>query len=321
MLTLPDFKEKKIIFLLSWEDNISNLNLSNSNLRLKKDGKFVDQISCHLISVVFIVGHCTITSKLIAKLKDYGISVFFLNESLRCYASIMSEAEGNYKLRMKQYELSQDCMVELSKNLIKNKIKNQYKISKSVNNPVRKKVLTQSLDKLYHAKSLDSILGIEGSFARAYFSAVFESIGWYRRAPQTKEDILNLLLDIGYTFLFNYVESLLRLFGFDTYKGYFHQLFFERKSLACDLMEPMRPLIDKQLIKSFNLNQIDEDDFKFENGAFRLKSYKLSKKYTKIWFEIIMKNRVEIYKYVLSHYRFMMDSDKYELPYFSSNIR
>ena len=57
---------------------------------------------------------------------------------------------------------------------------------------------------------------------------------------------------------FNCMDSLLRLYGFDTYKGFYHKLFFQRKSLACDVMEPFRCVIDKQILKAFNLGQIDE---------------------------------------------------------------
>lgn len=71
--------------------------------------------------------------------------------------------------------------------------------------------------------------------------------------PRTRADIPNLLMDIGYTFIYNFVEANLNLYGFDIYKGFYHQLFFERKSLVCDLVEPFRCLIDKQIRKMYNL--------------------------------------------------------------------
>ena len=53
----------------------------------------------------------------------------------------------------------------------------------------------------------NELLGIEGNFSSIYFKKHFESIGWNNRAPQAREDIPNLLLDIGYTYLFNYVDD------------------------------------------------------------------------------------------------------------------
>jgi CRISPR-associated protein Cas1 len=62
----------------------------------------------------------------------------------------------------------------------------------------------------------------------------------------------------------------LRLYGFDVYKGFYHKLFFNRKSLASDIMEPFRCVIDKALLKAFNLKQINEKDFKIVDGRYVL---------------------------------------------------
>lgn len=40
-----------------------------------------------------------------------------------------------------------------------------------------------------------------------------------------KCDPLNTLMDIGYTYLFNFADAHLRLYGFDTYMGVYHQVF------------------------------------------------------------------------------------------------
>ena len=45
-----------------------------------------------------------------------------------------------------------------------------------------------------------------------------------------KSDVLNVTLDIGYSILFNFMESFIRMFGFDLYVGVFHRLWFKRKS-------------------------------------------------------------------------------------------
>jgi CRISPR-associated protein Cas1 len=149
-----------------------------------------------------------------------------------------------------------------------------------------------------------------------YFKTIFSSQLWYRRAPTTKEDIPNLLLDIGYSFLLNFCDSLLRLFGFDTYKGFYHKLYFQRKSLSCDVIEPLRVIIDKALLKAYSLNQIDEKDFKYTNGSYRFKDWKVQKKYLGIFSNAIMKNKDEIYKYVLDWYRYYHDQKKYSAPEF-----
>jgi len=81
------------------------------------------------------------------------------------------------------------------------------------------------------------------------------------RYPRTKIDKNNLLLDMGYTFLFHFIETLLCLYGFDLYEGFYHKRFYQRKSLVCDVQEPFRCIIDEALKKAYNLGRISEKDF------------------------------------------------------------
>ena len=309
MLTLPDFTEKKIVVVANFGDDPNDLKIKNSNICLYKFGEFKNEITPHLVLCIFIIGSTTLTTNLIEKTKKLGISIFLLNRSLKLIGYINSKAEGNYKIRTIQYNLSKSASLELSKNLVYNKVLNQLSIVGQKNKA------SDFKKQIFKTKSEKTLLGIEGNISSLYFKEVFKNLNWYRRAPQTKEDIPNLLLDIGYTFLFNYVDSLLNLFGFDTYKGFYHKLFFQRKSLSCDLMEPMRPLIDKQLVKSFNLGQINKKDFKFKNGSFTIKNGN-QKKYVDIWLRVLMKHRDLIYSYVLGFYRHLLYPEKYKFPMF-----
>lgn len=318
MLSLPDFKEKKILLVHSKGGVENNLKFKNSNIVLYKDGKKIDQISCYLVLAIYILGETTLTSNLIKQAKKFGISIFLLNYSFKTYAEIMAQAEGNYKLRHIQYNATREKQIEISKYIVQNKVENQIKLIKKLHK--KNNVIEFLAKSIWEREGLKSLLGVEGIIASQYFPKIFEEIGWYRRAPRTKEDIPNLLLDIGYTFLFNYVDSILRLFGFDTYKGYYHQLFYMRKSLSCDLMEPMRPLVDKELIKAYNLKKINEKDFKFSNGSFEFKDPKLVQKYTSIWFKMIMNNREEIYEYIHSFYKYILNPDKYKYKFFEIKL-
>ncbi|MEI6222447.1 MAG: CRISPR-associated endonuclease Cas1 [bacterium] len=313
MLTLPDFKEKKIVFMANDNEEFHELKFKNSNIALYKDGTCVNQISCHLVLSLFIIGNTTISSGLIKNAKEFGISIFLLTNSFETYAEIMSEAEGNYKLRQIQYTQTKQSELAAARKIVENAVINQHAILKNY-----KKIVPdqKSLKAIIQATTLDELLGLEGSNANKFFQTLLVDIGWRRRAPRTKEDIPNLLLDIGFTFLFNYVDSLLRLFGFDTYKGVYHQLYFQRKSLSCDLMEPIRPIIIRQLLKSYNLGQISEKDFEFNQGSYALKT-KARRKYVDIWFRIIMENKEKIYTYILNYYRHILYPERYPFPTFT----
>ncbi len=313
MLTLPDFKEKKIILIQAEKDIDQQIRFWNSNVRLYKDGEYVDQISCYLILCIFIIGNTSITTTLIQKAKKYGISIFLLNYSFKQYAELVALAEGNCAVRGQQYSMSNEKQLEQSKKIIENKILNQIKFAQKVSKSSIE--IDPYIQKIASVKNIFELLGVEGNCASEYFQTIFKEHGWNRRAPQTKEDITNFLMDIGYTYLFNYVDAILRLFGFDTYKGFYHQLFFQRKSLSCDLVEVFRPIIDKTILKGYNLQKITEKDFIFKYGAYQLKpDSKLRSKYSLMFFDAITDHKEEIYKYLRQYYLHQMNSEKYQFP-------
>lgn len=316
MLTLPDFREKKIVFVQAEKDIDHQIRFWNSNIRIYKDGSPVDQISCHIVLALVIVGNTSITSTLIQRAKKFGISILLLNYALRSYAEINSIAEGNTLIRTKQYQMPPEEALQESIELVKNKIGNQaallQKVKKLDNN-----VHLHAIQTLQAVTSHQELLGIEGNFSSRYFGSLFAPYAWHRRAPQAKEDVTNVLMDIGYTYLFNYVDAILRLFGFDTYKGFYHQLFFQRKSLACDLMEPVRPIIDYQIVKGYNLGTINAKDFQVRQGCFSLKTDpKIRAKYSMMFFECITRHKEQIYTYLRTYYLHRLDPSRYPFAVF-----
>ena len=154
-------------------------------------------------------------------------------------------------------------------------------------------------------------MGYEGLASKMYFREYFDDLGWSGRYPRTKIDYLNSILDIGYTILFAYIEALLSIYGFDLYCGVMHTGFYMRKSLVCDIMEPFRVIIDKQMKKSVHLKQFQEEDFFCENERYVLQ-WKNSPKYVKVFLEAIFEHKDEIFLYVRQYYRAFMKSSSLE---------
>lgn len=318
MLSKTDFAEKQVLFIYGSSDFDNKLKFENSNLTLYRDGKPANRISAHKLISLFVMGNFSTTNVLIEKFLRNGISIFMLDFNLKQYAQIGSEAEGNYILRHKQYSLSTAQSLEISKKLVSAKIRNQLFLLKKFKKINRKKYLEMKKGyflKIKKAKDKKTLLGLEGNCSRFYFKLLFKEFDWYRRLPRTKVDITNLLMDIGYTFLFNLVDSFLGLYGFDKYKGVYHDLFFQRKSLSCDLVEPFRPLIDEQIVKSYHLNQINNKEFKKDQTRFFIRRG-FNKKYCEIFLKALLHDKMSIFEYIKGFYRFMMDPKKNDFPIF-----
>ena len=320
MLSLPDFKEKQIIFaLLSHGEKLS---FKNDNLViLDQDKKIKHQSSCYRLFCLFVIGHYTITTGLLTRAKKFGFSIVFMSHSLKPYAYWNAGSDGNTLLRKKQYNYdSLDIAIKLVVNKIMNQIKTLQRI-RGADDQIKNAILSlrEYKEKLLYKGNLSNkeILGLEGIASKVYFQALFKEYEWRARRPRTKIDMTNCLLDIGYTLLFNFIESLLSLYGFDVYKGIYHKEFYQRKSLVCDLIEPFRPLIDYRIRKAYKLNQVKKKDFIISQNQYRLFGKK-SLPYLGFLIESLISNKADIFNYVLSYYRaFIRNKVIEEYPYYS----
>ena len=121
---------------------------------------------------------------------------------------------------------------------------------------------------------------------------------------------------ILHTMLFNIVDAILQVYGFDTYYGVFHKCFYMRKSLVCDLMEPIRPVVDYQVRKSINLGQCKENDIEVINNRWCLK-YKSNPLYIQFLMNAILEYKDDIFLYIQQYYRFFMKRKSVsEIPVF-----
>jgi CRISPR-associated protein Cas1 len=136
---------------------------------------------------------------------------------------------------------------------------------------------------------------------------MFDNVLWNGRQPRIKANYVNALLDLGYSMLFNMADSMLQIYGFDTYCGVYHREFYMRKSLACDVMEPMRPIIDYIVRKGINLKQFKKDDFEVINQRYVLR-YRECSKYVNVFMSGILQYKDEMFLFIQSYYRSFMKS-------------
>jgi CRISPR-associated protein Cas1 len=65
-----------------------------------------------------------------------------------------------------------------------------------------------------------------------------------RRARRPPPDPVNVLLSLGYTLLGNSARGAVQAAGLDPYAGFLHEYVYNRPSLALDLLEEFRPVVD-----------------------------------------------------------------------------
>ncbi len=316
MFTNKDIEYRSIFVINCIHER--DLRVSNGELLLEdvEEEKTLTKMPFQKILALFIVGHIRITTPLIDKCKKYNVALIVVNQSFRPVFFWANSAEANYLLRQKQYSFQKDN-ISIAKTLVKNKISNQIETLKKSRktDTVTKSAIDfckDCLDKVQTTTLYNSLMGIEGLAAKEYFSAYFQDFNWQSRKPRVKCDAVNATLDIGYTILFNYIECFVRMFGFDPYVGVYHRLWFKRKSLICDLMEPFRCIIDRAVRTAYNRKQFSEQDFDIFKGEYKLKIKKNSD-YCKVFYDALIPYKTECFKYIQTYYRCFMKSAKEDL--------
>lgn len=309
MLDKNDFSKKQIVMVFC--NNGENLSFKNDNLIVKdENGDTRLQLTCYRIFAVFVIGNTTITSGLIQRAHKFNFAIVLFTVSFRVYEIIGASDRGNTYLRRRQYDYSS---IDIPKYIVVNKLLNQQHLLKSDRHKsdyLKNAVIQIEGYKtsLSDADSIRSIMGYEGASSKVYFKAWFNNVLWTGRKPRVKCDITNSLLDIGYTVLFNFIEAVLNIYGFDLYVGVLHREFYMRKSLVCDMVEPFRPIIDKQVKNSINLKQFREEQFLVQNHQYVLK-WEFSPMVVSVFLKAIMSYKTDIFLFIQKYYRCFMKDD------------
>lgn len=307
MLDINDFSKKQIVIYTPHQGD--KLSYKNDNMIIKdKDGKVKYQQTCYRLFMLLVIGDVSITTGLLRRAQKFGFSIAFMTYSFRVYSEYNFGMQGNTLLHRKQYEYNS---TEIARYIIKNKLLNQRRTLSQIRRKTEFiKEGIELLDRYVESlciKDLDraTIVGIEGNASKVYFARVFNNTKWIGRKPRIKFDYINSLMDIGYTILFNFIDCILNVYGFDVYQGVLHTNFYMRKSLVCDIMEPFRPIIDWKIRKGINLGQFKEEDFIIVKNQYQLE-YKSTSKYSGIFMEELLKNKESIFLYIRGYYRAFM---------------
>lgn len=267
-----------------------SLTLDNNAIIVSKpDGEKVRVVS-GLVDQIFCFGLKTVSVPLAAFCAEHGISLVFLTRNGRYMGHYQGSIHGNILLRMAQTDLVlHDPLkrTEIVKALLTGKLSNarSFLLREARETAGEKAEIlrdaaekqSDELARVCRETDLESIRGIEGMAANAYFEVFAQMIrvpgmtfsGRNRRPPR---DEVNALLSFLYTLLKCDTESALAAVGLDPACGMMHTVRPGRPALALDLMEELRaPLCDRLALALINRRQITGKDFEKDgDGAVLL---------------------------------------------------
>lgn len=237
------------------------LSLDGENIVANREKTAVARSPLHTLSAIISFAYPGASPALMGACAQRGISLSFCTSRGKFLARVTGEANGNVLLRRTQYRIAdgpeQSCVI--ARGMIFGKIYNArwsiqrtrrdhgFRVDDHKLGDVSDQ-LKSFLPQLLCQKDLDSLRGLEGAAATAYFSAfdqlilgdpsVFSFKSRTRRPPL---DPVNAMLSFAYSLLSHDCAWALESVGLDAYVGFLHRDRPGRISLALDLMEEFRP--------------------------------------------------------------------------------
>lgn len=126
--------------------------------------------------------------------------------------------------------------------------------------------LQQALSRAGRAADLSALNGVEGQATRVYFrglaALVPDEYGFTGRNKRPPRDPFNALLSLGYSVLHAHAVTLIRVSGLYPWLGLYHQPHGAHATLASDLMEPFRHVIERAALSVVGRGGIPPEQFR-----------------------------------------------------------
>lgn len=268
------------------------LSLDGENVVANRGGESVARYPLHTLQSIVSFSYAGASPALMGACAQREIGLAFCSPRGKFLARAVGPAQGNVLLRRMQYRTADDPAqrCRIARSMIFGKVYNaRWSVERTRRDHAMRvdgqrfsavSVQLQGLlPQIAEEISLESLRGLEGAGAAAYFSVLDdmilrekETFYFRERSRRPPLDPFNAMLSFAYSLLTHDCASALESVGLDAYVGYLHRDRPGRESLALDLMEELRPCFaDRFVLTLVNNRVLQASDFVFrESGAVLL---------------------------------------------------
>ena len=187
----------------------------------------------------------SMTGCLLAELSRQKIRIIFCDEKRNPYGELQPY-NGSFDCSRKikvQTSWTDAQKGAVWTEIVAEKIRNQSAVLLDTGHDNEAIMLHNYLSELQYADCSNR----EGHAAKVYFNALFG-----KEFSRGQENSINAALNYGYGLLLSAFNREVTLNGYLTQLGLFHDNMFNVYNLSCDLMEPFRPIIDREVLAMKN---------------------------------------------------------------------
>lgn len=268
------------------------LTLDGENVVANRGKEMVARYPLHTLQNIVSFSYAGASPALMGACAKRDVGLAFCSPRGRFLARVGGESRGNVLLRRTQYRAADDPAqsCRIARSMIFGKLHNaRWSIERTKRDhglrvdcgrlDAASQRIQGLLEPVLEETDLDSLRGLEGIGAAAYFDVLDEMIlsgkedfFFHERSRRPPLDRVNALLSFAYSLLAHDCASALEAVGLDSYVGFLHRVRPGRTSLALDLMEELRPcLADRFVLTLINNRVVKASDFlSAENGAVLL---------------------------------------------------
>jgi len=205
------------------------------------------------------------------------------------------------KYRIAQYDTFRNKAKTdyLTEQILKAKLESQIKFLKSTNNPeikqgivkLEKSGLSEAVSSRYYFDCYAKLIDDRFEFTKR------NSI---RIEKKNATDIINALLNYGYSVLAGQISAYIHGIGLDVYYGFMHKNHTSFQSLVYDMMEPFRWLVDYSVWKISDAKskiRISKKQYSFTREGNVVLEYDLIRKFLELLERTFQKERRYQYKH------------------------
>ncbi|AMO56212.1 CRISPR-associated endonuclease Cas1 [Endozoicomonas montiporae] len=257
-------------------DRVKSLECQAQALLIRQENKPPLAIPLRRLDTLVLLHSVSLPSRLISTAYEMGIALVYINtHQLSRSFTIAPPGSAVYSCRLKQLQLTGNpASVGLIRFWLDIKFHRMLKTVESCiqRRPDARKVLfdcqrtiRQCQQQLTSQHTQDQLRGLEGKAQQQWFYAyrclMPDSLGFKKRQRRPPPDPVNALLSLTYTRIYLLAWQAALCSGLDPALGFYHKAGKNRQALACDLMEPLRPLAEQFVLKLFSERIIRQRNF------------------------------------------------------------
>jgi CRISPR-associated protein Cas1 len=215
-----------------------------------------------------------------------------IESQIRLFNDLTGEPKRYYNSYNKKWQINNNQHSSFNYSL---------KVKSEVKQEIRRVIpsMEKHLSLLPKARGLREIMKVEADVGKLYYPifafAFNPELGFTSRnsrrtlRPSNASDVINALLNYGFSTVYAEIAKQLNVLGLDCYVGFYHISHSSRLPLVYDMIEPFRHLIDRSIFEI--QDSIRKSDYIFSRDGIVVLSDEIKKRYIDLLTTILDRKR------------------------------